>query len=671
MLDDSAVEKRNATINYVQYGIDLYHMALGGASWPSNGGYGNGRKLPLTFAAVLLATSGMKNIVMANTDNSIYHLFGEDGHVAIGQNNIPLWGAPYDSQTSCSEFVYWRNIVLDTGDRDCKDPHGYIDGGLIPGGSYQSCCNSKLWKGPALSLHLMPELKQVWNYDSFLDYVDRWVNLGAYTQPDLCAPPTGLCINGNNVGASCTNASESTICTGGGTCDLSAKWSADYGVLYGPDGSGGCILDSDSSDGVGRFPTLHGTNVDGGGYSSTFATQMWDTYRAGAGGGTCTLDLECDDSISCTIDTCNAGTCTNLIDNNLCSSLNDDCNAGTCDLVQECIATPTNEGGTCNDNNACTTTTTCTAGTCGGGTTTTQCINNDGCCPVGCDNSNDNDCQLGVTSFYNFDEGSGGIVNDVSGNGNNGAITGATWTINGKNAGGLSFDGNDYVNFGDIDLSGPFTLMHWMNPSDLSGSYQSTLMKRLNFGFEFNSNIIEASIGNGVSWSATASGTLSGVGIWDHLAMSYDGTTLSFYINGNLVDTATGTYTSGDNPLLMGAWTTGSEFYKGTIDDARIYSRALSQIEIQSDMNTPVGGATCTNNLECDDSIACTVDSCNAGACINDNTNCDCTLADTNGDTSIDVLDLVDVIVNNVDVTSDSQSDIFDLVFVATRFNVC
>ncbi|BBO17988.1 conserved hypothetical protein [Candidatus Brocadia pituitae] len=46
----------------------------------------------------------------------------------------------------------------------------------------------------------------------------------------------------------------------------------------------------------------------------------------------------------------------------------------------------------------------------------------------------------GQQAFYAFDEGSGTIANDSSGNGNNGNIIGATWTT-GKSGGGLSFDG--------------------------------------------------------------------------------------------------------------------------------------------------------------------------------------------------------------------------------------
>ncbi len=67
-------------------------------------------------------------------------------------------------------------------------------------------------------MELMPEIKQVWNDQNFIDTVDRYVQHGKWTQPDICAPFDG------NV--------------------------ANRGITYGPDGSGGCILDTDPSDGI-------------------------------------------------------------------------------------------------------------------------------------------------------------------------------------------------------------------------------------------------------------------------------------------------------------------------------------------------------------------------------------------------------------------------------------
>jgi len=43
--------------------------------------------------------------------------------------------------------------------------------------------------------------------------------------------------------------------------------------------------------------------------------------------------------------------------------------------------------------------------------------------------------------------------------------------------------------------------------------------------------------------------------------------------------------------LSAGAWTMGSanyDFFGGRIDEMRVYTRALAQTEVQTDMNTPI-----------------------------------------------------------------------------------
>jgi hypothetical protein len=73
---------------------------------------------------------------------------------------------------------------------------------------------------------------------------------------------------------------------------------------------------------------------------------------------------------------------------------------------------------------------------------------------------------------------------------------------------------------------------------------------------------------------------------WTHLAATYDGTTLRLYVNGAL---ATSTSVGGAIPVSTGVLRIGgnsiwSEWFKGLIDEVRVYNRALSQSEIQADM---------------------------------------------------------------------------------------
>jgi uncharacterized repeat protein (TIGR02543 family) len=77
---------------------------------------------------------------------------------------------------------------------------------------------------------------------------------------------------------------------------------------------------------------------------------------------------------------------------------------------------------------------------------------------------------------------------------------------------------------------------------------------------------------------------------WTHLAATYDGAILRLYVNGTPVGTRTTTQTmlSSTSPLRLGGNSVWGEYFQGRIDEVRIYNRALSQIEVQERMNTPV-----------------------------------------------------------------------------------
>ena len=241
MLDDTLQDKMPALVNYIQMGIDLYGMLQAGMTWPGNGGHGEGRKLPIAFAGVLLDDKEMKDAISTAGE----YFFGENNGIEYSENA----GRPIYAQVDGSEYMYWKK-VCDTsasGSKTYKDPYGYIDGGQRPG-SYLFCCLAQPWKGNSLAARLMPELRSVWNDEDFHDFADRWVNVGLWTQPDPVAP-----------------------------CD--GNWD-NYGITFGPDGKGGFIKDTDPSDGIGRFPDVHATNADGGYYGSAFVNRMWNAYRS-------------------------------------------------------------------------------------------------------------------------------------------------------------------------------------------------------------------------------------------------------------------------------------------------------------------------------------------------------------------------------------------------------
>jgi concanavalin A-like lectin/glucanase superfamily protein len=74
------------------------------------------------------------------------------------------------------------------------------------------------------------------------------------------------------------------------------------------------------------------------------------------------------------------------------------------------------------------------------------------------------------------------------------------------------------------------------------------------------------------------------------LASTYDGTTIRLYVNGANVasQVPNAPLTVSASALRIGGTATYGEFFKGRIDEVRIYNRALSATEIQTDMNGSV-----------------------------------------------------------------------------------
>jgi hypothetical protein len=94
-------------------------------------------------------------------------------------------------------------------------------------------------------------------------------------------------------------------------------------------------------------------------------------------------------------------------------------------------------------------------------------------------------------------------------------------------------------------------------------------------------------IKSGASTYTVDSSTSVADGKWHYIAATYDGTTMRIYVDG--VQTGSGTSFSGNLPTQAGNVrigadydTTPANFFNGSIDDVRIYNRALSATEIQN-----------------------------------------------------------------------------------------
>jgi hypothetical protein len=85
------------------------------------------------------------------------------------------------------------------------------------------------------------------------------------------------------------------------------------------------------------------------------------------------------------------------------------------------------------------------------------------------------------------------------------------------------------------------------------------------------------------------------VDAWSYVALTYDGSMLRLFVNGDQVASqhTTGAVKRSGNPLWLGGNHPYGEYFDGLIDETRVYDRALTEAEIRADMGTPVaaGGA--------------------------------------------------------------------------------
>ena len=204
----------------------------------------------------------------------------------------------------------------------------------------------------------------------------------------------------------------------------------------------------------------------------------------------------------------------------------------------------------------------------------------------------------GLVAAYGFDEASGTAVTDSSGTGNAGTITGATRSASGRYGGALSFDGlNDLVSIADsnsLDLTTGMTLEAWVRPVAVT-NWRTVLLKERPGGFSY---ALYAGTDTGrpggfldIGGERSTRGTAAlPLNTWTHVAATYDGANLRFFVNGTQtgVLTSTGAIPATTGQLRIGGNSVWSEWFRGLIDEVRVYNRALTAVEIQADRDRPV-----------------------------------------------------------------------------------
>jgi choline-sulfatase len=193
-----------------------------------------------------------------------------------------------------------------------------------------------------------------------------------------------------------------------------------------------------------------------------------------------------------------------------------------------------------------------------------------------------------LKGWWKFDETSGTIASDSSGNGKDGTVYGATWTTAGKSNGALDFDGvDDYVGLPNIvnPSATNFTVVAWVKLDVSAGSNSQIILQQE--GTTGRSWLYRRSsdgklatfLGNVATLS---SGTIT-TGSWYHVAVVNNGGAVQLYFNGQPDGSASRTLESATGNMRVGRHKTPdtvNEEWDGIIDQVRIYNRALTAAEV-------------------------------------------------------------------------------------------
>ncbi|MBC8470234.1 MAG: hypothetical protein H8D56_12245 [Planctomycetes bacterium] len=198
-----------------------------------------------------------------------------------------------------------------------------------------------------------------------------------------------------------------------------------------------------------------------------------------------------------------------------------------------------------------------------------------------------------LAAHWKFDDGSGTTAVDSSGNGNDGVFVGDPKWVPGQLGGALEFDGDDYLNCGNgpsLQIRDAITITFWFNVEAFQVTWEAFMAKGDDSyrtsrgggtGNGTHMGISGTNAGGGNGWFNAP--TIITGGDWHHMAATYDGAEAKIYIDGvlDVTSPATGQINESSYDFWIGnnSQQTGRGL-NGMLDDVRIYSRALMDVEI-------------------------------------------------------------------------------------------
>lgn len=199
----------------------------------------------------------------------------------------------------------------------------------------------------------------------------------------------------------------------------------------------------------------------------------------------------------------------------------------------------------------------------------------------------------GLVFLMIFDEGTGDIVHDQSGFGNDGTVEGNTEWEAGKYGNAFNFDGTTHITVPNAEplseLTHPMSAGLWINPTAVGG-WRSILEMDGPTGWKIGTH--DGS--DAIVWTTYfvkdfVAVTPVPVGEWTHIAATWDGSEVLIYFNGEL-DAAVaggGVIDVSVEPSLDIGYrsSSASSYYEGAVDEVFIFDRIISKGELNTYMS--------------------------------------------------------------------------------------
>jgi len=231
----------------------------------------------------------------------------------------------------------------------------------------------------------------------------------------------------------------------------------------------------------------------------------------------------------------------------------------------------------------------------------------------------------GMVGYYPFN----GNANDESTNNFNGTVMGASLTFDRFNQANsaYSFDGvNNYIELPTTAIKGlnSYSYSLWAKVSDLNnvnhgvlysvGSTSTTRTQALTHQPTKNLYAGSYNVGNSPQQSYIQSDSIS-LSEWTHLVVTRNNSTMTFYINGVEINKTNDANTNSQNAnygtdagrAVIGGRSTleNQYFFKGSIDDLRVYNRVLTANEVDLLFNENINTSSVYDISKISNAIKC------------------------------------------------------------------